>query len=113
MKKNQLVLLFACLIVAFSSCKQDRPRSLDGLTILNDCNPCELNLYTDYLIQELKIKSKHFTIYKNGNFAYWWDSRYDIQAELPPFMALMESIQDDLVTFPYGILAPGKRWLEA
>ena len=104
MNKFQFWIAMALVLSCLLSCKDDvRPGR--GLTILNDCDPCELQLYTDLLLEEQGIRARNFTVLKRGIFAYWWDSKYDIESEIPPFAAQIEAIHEDLKA--YGVGDPG------
>jgi len=64
--------------------------------VLDDCDPCDLQLYTNHLFNEHGIPEDSFTIMTSGDFAFWWDARFDIADEVQPFAELVETIQRDL-----------------
>lgn len=76
--------------------------SPNGITVLNDCNPCELDLYTEHLLNEWGIAGFNFTVYKQGVFAYWWDSSFDISSEIPAFANVVDEVATDLANYGVG-----------
>lgn len=116
---SKILFILIFLSISFHSCSNEDANSdgnnedlnnngdtttiLDnGITVLNNCNPCSLELYTDFLLQELSIDGSNFTVYKNGVFAYWWDSSFNIESEILPFINVIESIKTDLSTLGVG-----------
>jgi hypothetical protein len=68
----------------------------NGLTIINGSNPSNLNLFTYLMFQELGLAENNFVVYQHGAFAIWWDSRFDIQSEIPALLVELDAIKNDL-----------------
>ncbi|MEM9564727.1 MAG: hypothetical protein AAGA93_19050 [Actinomycetota bacterium] len=74
----------------------------DGLTVIATCDPCELELYTDFIIGGTDIEPPELSVYTRGSFAYWWDARFDSLSEARELAAATEEVQSDLAALGVG-----------
>ncbi|MEM7324919.1 MAG: hypothetical protein AAF531_17665 [Actinomycetota bacterium] len=79
----------------------------DGVTVIATCDPCPLELHTDFIIGGTEIDPQDLTVYTRGSFAYWWDSRFDTLAQARNLASVVEEVEADLATL--GVGGPGAR----